>query len=104
MEFRKLLSHPDADPLDVDYPLAQLGLARALAAEGREAEAATEFMMLQRSTWKTADKDLPPLRAAQEEQAKLSAVAQAAAQTATSASTVASPAEAPLRLPKPAPR
>jgi tetratricopeptide (TPR) repeat protein len=101
MEFRKLLAHPDLDPLSVDTSLAQLGLARALAAEGREAEAATELLMLQRSTWKSADKDLPALHAAQDELAKLSAAARAAAQAATPANSAATQATAPLRLPKP---
>ena len=101
VEFRKLLSHPDLDPLSVDTSLAQLGLARALAAQGREAEAATEFLMLQRSTWKNADKDLPSLHLAQDELAKLSAAARAAAQVATAPSTAATQADAPLRLPKP---
>ena len=101
VEFRKLLSHPDLDPLSVDTSLAQLGLARALAAQGREAEAATEFLMLQRSTWQSADKDLPSLHAAQDELAKLSAAARTAAQAATVPGMAATQANAPLRLPKP---
>ena len=103
MEYRKLLSHPDNDPLNVDHMLAQLGLAQALAAEGREAEAATEFLMLEQTTLKSADSDLPALRTAQAEVAKLSAEARSAAQTAMRGAGNAphQTAGAPLRLPRP---
>ena len=36
-EFRKIVDHPTVDPLSEDLPLAHLGLARALASEGKVA-------------------------------------------------------------------
>ncbi len=106
MEYRKLLSHPYNDPLSVDHMLAQLGLAQALAAEGREAEAATEFMMLEQTTLKSADSDLPALRTVRAEEAKLSAAARAAARNAVSGAGNTQPRApgSPLRLPKPGER
>ncbi len=105
MELRRLLSHPDVDPFSVDHALAQLGLARAFAAEGREAEAATEYRLLEQSTWKSADADLPALRAARTEEGKLSAAARAESQATVSNGRANPAARPPFRLPKPtAPR
>jgi eukaryotic-like serine/threonine-protein kinase len=69
-EFRKVLQHRGVDPFSPFYPAAQLGLARALAAEGRTEESREgyeEFFRL----WKDADEDLPLLRAARAEYARL---------------------------------
>lgn len=106
MEYRRLLSHPYNDPLNADHMLAQLGLAQALAAEGREAEAATEFMMLEQTTLKSADSDLPALRTVRDEEAKLSAEARAAARNVVQGEgrTLPQAPGAPLRLPKPGER
>ena len=101
MEYRKLLAHPFDDPLNVDHMLAQLGLAQALAAEGRQAEAATEYMMLERSTLAGADADLPALRTARAEEAKLSEEARTAAKSAVQSVDQPVQTGPGLRLPKP---
>ena len=69
-EFRKFLArHADA-PFSVFYPLAQLGLARALAAQHNAAGARTAYQDLF-AMWKDADPDLPVLKQAKAEYAKL---------------------------------
>jgi DNA-binding winged helix-turn-helix (wHTH) protein/tetratricopeptide (TPR) repeat protein len=69
-EFHKILDHPGVDPLSQDYPLAQLGLARALAAEGKPVEAGFAYKIVLQ-IWKDADSDLPRLRDAKAEYARL---------------------------------
>jgi hypothetical protein len=70
VEFKKLIDHPG---IVVNYPtgvLARLGLARAYALSGdttKSRAAYQEFLGL----WKTADPDIPLLKAAKEEYAKL---------------------------------
>jgi eukaryotic-like serine/threonine-protein kinase len=70
LEFKKLIDHPG---IVVNYPtgvLARLGLARAYALSGDTAKsraAYQEFLGL----WKDADPDIPILKAAKEEAAKL---------------------------------
>jgi serine/threonine protein kinase/tetratricopeptide (TPR) repeat protein len=70
IEFKKLIDHPG---IVVNYPtgvLARLGLGRAYALSGDTAKsraAYQEFLGL----WKTADPDIPILKAAKEEDAKL---------------------------------
>jgi eukaryotic-like serine/threonine-protein kinase len=65
-EFRKLIDHRGADLASPLYPLAYLGLAESLVAQGRAAEAAKayEFVL---AFWKDADPDLPVLLQAQRE-------------------------------------
>jgi eukaryotic-like serine/threonine-protein kinase len=65
-EFRRLIDHRGAEPASPLYPLAYLGLAEALVAQGRTAEAAKayEFVL---TFWKDADPDLPVLLQAQRE-------------------------------------
>jgi eukaryotic-like serine/threonine-protein kinase len=68
-EFRKILSNPGIEPVSILYPLARLGLARALALEGNKMasrEAYEQFL----ASWKNADPDLPVLQQAQREYAK----------------------------------
>ena len=65
-EFRKILDHHGIDPLSYNYPLAQLGLARALAQQGKSVEAGYAYRVLFQ-IWKDADPDLPRLKAAKEE-------------------------------------
>jgi tetratricopeptide (TPR) repeat protein len=72
-EFHKILDHPGTEPLSQDYPLAQLGLARALAAEGKTAEAGFAYKIVLQ-IWKDADSDLPRLRDARAEYAHLNGV------------------------------
>jgi len=104
LEFRRILVHNEVMPLSLDHALATLGLARALAAQGREPEAATVYDAVLKS-WKNADPDLPLLREAKQEQARLSPEAKAAATAKSAAKTTANPTTAPVavpfRLPKP---
>ena len=69
-EFRKILNHSGIEPLSYNYPLAQLGLARALALEGKTAEAEDTYKMFF-AAWKDADADLPRLREAKAEYTRL---------------------------------
>jgi DNA-binding winged helix-turn-helix (wHTH) protein/tetratricopeptide (TPR) repeat protein len=71
VEFRKILDNRGVDGLSPQYPLAYLGLARALRMEGKlqDSRAAYEKLF---AFWKNADKDLPVLRDAAHEYAQLS--------------------------------
>ncbi len=69
-EFRKFLSRRSLAPFSIYYPLAQLGLARALAAQHDGAGARTAYQDLF-AMWKDADPDLPVLKQAKAEYAKL---------------------------------
>ena len=71
-EFRKILDHPGVDPFSYEYPLAQLGLARALAAEKNTSASIAAYQTLF-AMWKDADADLPVLQQARREYASLSA-------------------------------
>ena len=69
-EFQKILDHRGVVMNQPIGPLAHLGLARAYALGGNPAMARTaynDFFML----WKDADRDIPVLRAAKAEYAKL---------------------------------
>jgi DNA-binding winged helix-turn-helix (wHTH) protein/Flp pilus assembly protein TadD len=70
-EYRKLLDHQSVSfgPL---YPLAHLGLARALAMAGKADASRAEYAAFF-AAWKDADADLPVLKAAKLEYAKLAA-------------------------------
>ncbi len=73
-EFEKLLDHRGWFEWEVYAPLAQLGLARAYAAQGDREEsrkAYDDFF----TTWKDADPDIPILRQAKAEYKKLIASA-----------------------------
>ncbi len=68
--FQKVLDHRGLDPLSALLPLSQLGLARAKASTGDTAlarRAYQDFLAL----WKDADADIPVLREARAEYAKL---------------------------------
>jgi eukaryotic-like serine/threonine-protein kinase len=69
-EFQKILDHFLLIGLCPAAPLARLGLARARALSGDKAGAKVAYQNLF-SLWKDADKDLPVLKAAQAEYAKL---------------------------------
>ncbi len=69
-EFRKFLNRRALAPFSIYYPLAQLGLARALAAQHDAAGARTAYQDLL-AMWKNADPDLPVLKQAKAEYAKL---------------------------------
>ena len=70
IEYRKILDNPGIDPLSLQYPLARLGLARALAKQGRRENARAVYQQFLQD-WKTADPDLPVLAAAHKELAAL---------------------------------
>jgi DNA-binding winged helix-turn-helix (wHTH) protein/tetratricopeptide (TPR) repeat protein len=69
-EFHKILDHPGIEPLSHNYPLAQLGLARALAQQGKTEEAGLAYKVVLQ-IWKDADPDLPRLKEAKAEYLKL---------------------------------
>ena len=69
-EFRKFLARKSLAQFSFYYPLAQLGLARAVAAQGNAAEARTAYQDFF-AMWKDADTDIPVLKQAQAEYAKL---------------------------------
>jgi len=71
MEFRKIADNPVLDPVSPLYPLAWLGLARALHKEGRMDESRAAYQRLF-ALWKDADKDLPALQDATREFASFS--------------------------------
>ena len=69
-EFHKILDHPGIEPLSYNYPLAQLGVARALAWQNKTVEAGLVYKLVLQ-IWKDADSDLPRLREAKAEYARL---------------------------------
>jgi hypothetical protein len=69
-EFQKILDHKDALGVTVYTPLAKLGLGRALVLSGDAAKARAAYQDFF-ALWKDADPDIPILRAAKSEYAKL---------------------------------
>jgi DNA-binding winged helix-turn-helix (wHTH) protein/Tfp pilus assembly protein PilF len=69
-QFQKIIDHEYIDPLSSNIALAHLGLARADAMQGKIDDARHEYGAFL-SIWKDADPDLPPLKAARAELAKL---------------------------------
>jgi serine/threonine protein kinase/tetratricopeptide (TPR) repeat protein len=70
LEFRKVVARRGMSVVSVTYPLAQLGLARALAAQHDTANARTAYQDFF-ALWKSADPDIPVLIEAKMEYAKL---------------------------------
>jgi eukaryotic-like serine/threonine-protein kinase len=68
-EFHKFLARRALKPFSVYYPLAQLGLARAMAAQHDIANARTAYQDFF-AMWKDADADIPILRQAKTEYGK----------------------------------
>jgi eukaryotic-like serine/threonine-protein kinase len=69
-EFQKMVDHRGIDPTGVEHALAKLGLGRAYAITGDSAKAKAayqDFLAL----WKDADADVPVLKVAKAEYAKL---------------------------------
>ena len=69
-EFQKILDRRGVNPTGILYSLAHLGLGRAYAMQGDTAKAKTayqDFLVV----WKDADPDLPILKTAESEYAKL---------------------------------
>lgn len=71
-EFRAVTEHRGADPFSPLVPLSYLGAARALARDGAPDDSRKAYEELLR-IWASADPDLPVLRQAREELARLSA-------------------------------
>jgi tetratricopeptide (TPR) repeat protein len=69
-EFQKMLDHRGLNCVNPIFPLSQLGLARALAMQGDNAKAKTAYQDFF-SIWKDADPDVPVLKQAKAEYAKL---------------------------------
>ena len=69
-EFRKILNQPWGDPLSIAIPLAHLGLARALKLQDNPTAARQEYEAFF-TLWKDADPDLPILKQAHVEYARL---------------------------------
>lgn len=65
-EFQRIIDARSLDHFSEIYPLAQLGLARALAKSGDSAKGRVAYQNLL-VFWKDADRDLPPLQQAQKE-------------------------------------
>jgi len=70
VEFQKILKNQGIDPLSPYFPLAHLGLARADALQGDIAGSRGEYERFF-ALWKNADQDIPILREARNEYAKL---------------------------------
>jgi tetratricopeptide (TPR) repeat protein len=77
VEYYKILANRGVDGLSPLYPLAYLGLARALKMQGRPIESRAAYERLF-AFWKDADTDLPILRTARNEYSRLPLVTQTA--------------------------
>ena len=69
-EYQKILDHPGIAPNSPLYPLARLGLGRALALQGDKAKAKEAYQDFF-ARWKDADPDVPILKDAKAEYAKV---------------------------------
>ena len=69
-EYQKILAHRGIAPLDVAYNLSHLGLGKAYALQGNTAQARTAYQDFF-AAWKDADPDIPLLKEAKAEYAKL---------------------------------
>ena len=69
-ECQKILDHRGIDPISPFYPLAHLGLGRAYALQGNKVKARTAYQDFF-ALWKDADPDIPILKEAKAEYAKL---------------------------------
>jgi len=70
VEYQKILDHRGIDPPSLFYPLARLGVARAYVLQNNSAQASTAYQDFF-AYWKDADPDIPVLKQAQAEYAKL---------------------------------
>ena len=70
LEYEKILANPGADAVNWLYPLAYVGLARAYALENRKTESRAEYEKFF-ALWKDADSDVPILKQARLEYARL---------------------------------
>jgi eukaryotic-like serine/threonine-protein kinase len=70
VEYQKILDHRGVEPTNPLYSLSILGLARAYALQGDSAKARTQYQNFL-AEWKNADPDVPILKQARLEYAKL---------------------------------
>jgi DNA-binding winged helix-turn-helix (wHTH) protein/tetratricopeptide (TPR) repeat protein len=71
VEYRKILANQGIDPLSPLYPLAHLGMARSYLHQNKTAESRAEYESFF-AAWKDADGDVPVLKQARTEYARLS--------------------------------
>jgi tetratricopeptide (TPR) repeat protein len=69
-EYQKLIDHRGIDPVNLMFPMAKLGLARAYVLQKDHAKARTAYQDLF-AYWKDADPDVPLLKQVKAEYAKL---------------------------------
>ena len=69
-EFAKIVKNQGVDPISPYYPLAHVGLARAYALQSDKANSRREYEEFF-TRWKDADRDIPLLREAETEYARL---------------------------------
>jgi eukaryotic-like serine/threonine-protein kinase len=69
-EFQRILGHRGTASWSIEYPLAQLNLGRAFAMQGSSTKARTAYQDFF-TLWKNADPDIPILKLAKAEYAKL---------------------------------
>jgi serine/threonine protein kinase/Flp pilus assembly protein TadD len=69
-EYQEILNHRGTEPTNPLYSLSMLGLGRAYALQGDSAKARTAYQDFL-ATWKDADSDVPVLKQAKAEYAKL---------------------------------
>jgi hypothetical protein len=69
-EYQKIIANPGVDPLSPLLPLAHLGAARAFSRQNKPAESLREYEQFF-AQWKNADSEIPLLRAARDEYARL---------------------------------
>ena len=69
-EYQRILDHQGVDPTNPFYTLARLGLGRACALQGDQTKAKTAYQDFV-AAWKDADSDVPILKEAKAEYAKL---------------------------------
>jgi eukaryotic-like serine/threonine-protein kinase len=69
-EYQRILDHRGVDPVDPLYVLARLGIGRAYVVQGDTAKARAAYQDFF-SLWKDADPDIPILKQAKAEYAKL---------------------------------
>jgi eukaryotic-like serine/threonine-protein kinase len=70
VQYQKILDHRGIDPLDVSYTLSHLGLGRAYALQDNTAAARSAYQDFF-AAWKDADPEIPVLKQAKAEYAKL---------------------------------
>ncbi len=75
-EFQKIIDHPGVDVTSPRHALAHLGLARALALSGNRLESQSAYQHFL-TLWADADPDIPELRSAKLEYARITSTAAA---------------------------